>query len=143
MPLEETDGLVAGSSIVARADESSVRVGPRLLGRVLDGYGRPIDGRPAHRIRAFLIALQSPPPNPMDRRHITERLVTGVRAIDGMLPIGKGQRVGIFGGSGVGKSVLLGSLAKHNSADVTVLDSLASAIAKSSNLSITSWARKA
>ncbi len=120
MPLEETDGLVAGSSIVARADESSVRVGPGLLGRVLDGYGRPIDGKPPVE-SAVHYALQAPPPNPMDRRHITERLVTGVRAIDGMLPIGKGQRVGIFGGSGVGKSVLLGSLAKHNGADVTVV----------------------
>ncbi len=120
MPLEETDGLVAGSSIVARADESSIRVGPALLGRVLDGYGRPIDGRPAIE-SGVPYALQAPPPNPMERRHITERLVTGVRAIDGMLPIGKGQRVGIFGGSGVGKSVLLGSLAKHNAADVTVV----------------------
>ena len=120
MPLEETDGLVAGSSIVARADESSIRVSPALLGRVLDGYGRPMDGLPALE-SGVPYALQAPPPNPMERRHITERLVTGVRAIDGMLPIGKGQRVGIFGGSGVGKSVLLGSLAKHNSADVTVV----------------------
>jgi flagellum-specific ATP synthase len=120
MPLEETDGLVAGSSIVARADESSVRVGPDLLGRVLDGYGRPMDGKPPIESTVHY-ALQTPPPNPMDRRHITERLVTGVRAIDGMLPIGKGQRVGIFGGSGVGKSVLLGSLAKNNSAQVTVV----------------------
>jgi FliI/YscN family ATPase len=120
MPLEETDGLVAGSSIVARADESSVRVGPGLLGRVLDGYGRPIDGKPPIE-SAVHYSLQAAPPNPLERRHITERLVTGVRAIDGMLPIGKGQRVGIFGGSGVGKSVLLGSLAKHNAADVTVV----------------------
>jgi flagellum-specific ATP synthase len=120
MPLEETNGLVAGSPIVARADESSVRVGPGLLGRVLDGYGRPIDGKPPVE-SAVHYPLQAPPPNPMERRHITERLVTGVRVLDGMLPIGKGQRVGIFGGSGVGKSVLLGSLAKHNSAQVTVV----------------------
>ncbi len=120
MPLEETNGLVAGSSIVARADESSIRVGPELLGRVLDGYGRPIDGKPPIE-SGVLYPLQAPPPNPMERKHITERLVTGVRVIDGMLPIGKGQRVGIFGGSGVGKSVLLGSLAKHNAAQVTVV----------------------
>jgi flagellum-specific ATP synthase len=120
MPLEETNGLVAGSSIVARADESNVRVGPGLLGRVLDGYGRPIDGKPPIESTEHY-PLQAPPPNPMERRHITERLVTGVRVLDGMLPIGKGQRVGIFGGSGVGKSVLLGSLAKHNSALVTVV----------------------
>jgi len=120
MPLEETNGLVAGSSIVARADESNVRVGPDLLGRVLDGYGRPIDGKPPIE-SAIHYPLQAPPPSPMDRRHITERLVTGLRVLDGMLPIGKGQRVGIFGGSGVGKSVLLGSLAKNNSAQVTVV----------------------
>src|SRR5271163_1316678 len=120
MPLEEPDGLVAGSSIVARADESNVRVGPDLLGRVLDGYGRPIDGKPPIE-SAIHYPLQAPPPSPMDRRHITERLVTGLRVLDGMLPIGKGQRVGIVGGSGVGKSVLLGSLAKNNSAQVTVV----------------------
>jgi FliI/YscN family ATPase len=120
MPLEETTGLIPGSSIVARADESSVRVGPGLLGRVLDGYGRPIDGKPPID-SAIHYPLQAPPPNPMERRHITERLVTGVRVLDGMLPLGKGQRMGIFGGSGVGKSTLLGSLAKNNSAQVTVV----------------------
>src|SRR5579871_91365 len=78
MPLEETDGLVAGSPIIARADESTVRVGPDLLGRVLDGYGRPIDGKPPIET-AVHYPLQAPPPNPMERRHITERLVTGVR----------------------------------------------------------------
>jgi flagellum-specific ATP synthase len=120
MPLEETDGLVAGTTISARADESGVHVGPDLLGRVLDGYGRPMDGKaPPEYVARY--PLQTPPPNPMERRHITERLVTGVRVIDSMLPIGKGQRVGIFGGSGVGKSVLLGSLAKNNSAQVTVV----------------------
>jgi len=120
MPLEETNGLIPGSSIVARADESSVRVGPGLLGRVLDGYGRPIDGKPPID-SAIHYPLQAAPPNPMERRHITERLVTGVRVLDGMLPLGKGQRMGIFGGSGVGKSTLLGSLAKNNSAQVTVV----------------------
>ncbi len=120
MPLEETDGLLAGSTIVARSGESTVKVGPELLGRVLDGYGRPMDGLPP--IESFVhYPLQAPPPNPLGRRHITERLVTGVRVIDGLLPIGKGQRVGIFGGSGVGKSVLLGTLAKNNSAQVTVV----------------------
>lgn len=120
MPLEETDGLLPGSTIVARGEESTVKVGPELLGRVLDGYGRPMDGLPP--IESFEhYPLQTPPPNPLGRRHITSRLVTGVRAIDGLLPIGKGQRVGIFGGSGVGKSVLLGTLAKNNSAHVTVV----------------------
>jgi flagellum-specific ATP synthase len=120
MPLEETDGLLAGSTMVARAGASTIRVGPGLLGRVLDGSGRPMDGlAPIETAEQY--PLQAPPPNPLERRHITERLETGVRVIDGLLPIGKGQRVGIFGGSGVGKSVLLGSLAKHNSAQVTVV----------------------
>jgi flagellum-specific ATP synthase len=120
MPLEEIDGLVAGSTIVARPSASTVRVGPALLGRVLDAFGNPIDGLGGIAAEAHY-PLQTAPPNPMERRHITEQLTTGIRAIDGLLPIGKGQRVGIFGGSGVGKSVLLGSLAKHNSAQVTVV----------------------
>jgi flagellum-specific ATP synthase len=120
MPLDTTEGLLAGSTIVARTGESTVKVGSELLGRVLDGFGRPMDGRPP--LQSFAhYPLHAPAPNPLERRHITERLVTGVRVIDGLLPIGKGQRIGIFGGSGVGKSVLLGSLAKHNSAQVTVV----------------------
>jgi len=120
MPLDEVDGLVAGNTIVARPHASSARVGPELLGRVLDGFGNPIDGLPA--IESYReYPLQTAPPNPLERRHITEQLVTGVRTIDALIPIGKGQRVGIFGGSGVGKSVLLGSLAKHSSAQVTVV----------------------
>ena len=66
-------------------------------------------------------AFTATPTNPLDREHITEPLVTGIRAIDGLLPCGKGQRIGIFGGSGVGKSTLLGSMSRHNSADVTVI----------------------
>jgi FliI/YscN family ATPase len=120
MPLEEIDGLVAGSTIVARPSASTVPVGPGLLGRVLDAFGNPIDGLPPISATANY-PLQTAPPNPMDRRHITEQLTTGIRAIDGLIPVGKGQRVGIFGGSGVGKSVLLGSLAKHSSAQVTVV----------------------
>jgi len=120
MPLEEVDGLLAGSTIVARPNESTVRVGLGLLGRVLDGFGRPIDGLPPIDADAYY-PLQTAPPNPLERKHITEQLTTGVRAMDGLIPIGKGQRVGIFGGSGVGKSVLLGSLAKHSSAQVTVV----------------------
>jgi flagellum-specific ATP synthase len=120
MPLEETDGLLAGSTIVARSGLSTVGVGPALLGRVLDAFGRPMDGLPPIQFLAQY-PLQAPPPNPLERSHITERLETGVRAIDGLIPIGKGQRLGIFGGSGVGKSVLLGSFAKHNSAQVTVV----------------------
>lgn len=120
MPLEEIDGLQMGDPVVARSEESRVEVGPGLLGRVIDGFGKPIDGGPPM-IIADAYPLSGQPGNPLDREHITQPLVTGIRAIDGLLPCGKGQRIGIFGGSGVGKSTLLGSMARHNSADVTVI----------------------
>jgi len=120
MPLEEIDGLEMGDSVEARSEEARVEVGPELLGRVIDGFGKPIDGGPPITADAAY-PLNGTAGNPLDREHITEPLVTGVRAIDGLLPCGKGQRIGIFGGSGVGKSTLLGSMARHNSADVTVI----------------------
>jgi flagellum-specific ATP synthase len=120
MPLEETDGLQLGDPIVARGAEAKMPVGPGLLGRVLDGFGQPMDGGPA--IDATdLYDLYCSPPSPLEREHIVEQLVTGVRAIDGLLPCGKGQRMGIFGGSGVGKSTLLGVMSKRSSADVSVI----------------------
>jgi FliI/YscN family ATPase len=120
MPLEDTAGLQPGDRVIARPSESRVAVGPQLLGRVLDGFGRPIDGGPPIQAEAFY-DLYAAPPGPLEREHITEPLVTGVRAIDSLLTLGKGQRIGIFGGSGVGKSTLLGALARHNSADVSVI----------------------
>jgi FliI/YscN family ATPase len=120
LPLEEMDGLQLGDRVIARKEDALLRVGPGLLGRVLDGFGRPIDeGPPLQTCAAY--PLYAPAPCPMEREHILEPLVTGVRAIDGMLPCGKGQRVGIFGGSGVGKSTLLGAMARHNDADVSVI----------------------
>jgi flagellum-specific ATP synthase len=120
MPLEETGGLQLGDSVIARPEAARVEVGPQLLGRVLDGFGKPMDGGPAIDPEAFY-DLYATPPGPMEREHITEPLVTGVRAIDSLLPFGKGQRIGIFGGSGVGKSTLLGAMARQNSADVSVI----------------------
>lgn len=120
LPLEEMDGLQLGDRVIARKEDALLRVGPGLLGRVLDGFGRPIDEGPALQTCAAY-PLYAAAPCPMDREHIVEPLVTGVRAIDGMLPCGKGQRVGIFGGSGVGKSTLLGAMARHNDADVSVI----------------------
>ena len=120
LPLEEMDGLQLGDRVIARKEDALLRVGPGLLGRVLDGFGRPIDEGPALQTSAAY-PLYAAAPCPMDREHIVEPLVTGVRAIDGMLPCGKGQRVGIFGGSGVGKSTLLGAMARHNDADVSVI----------------------
>lgn len=120
MPLEETDGLSLGDPIVARGGESEVEVSPRLLGRVLDGFGMPLDsGRAIHGVDVR--PLYATPRSPMDRAHIDQRLHTGIRVIDGLLPCGKGQRVGIFGGSGVGKSTLLGSMARSSSAGVNVI----------------------
>jgi FliI/YscN family ATPase len=120
MPLEETGGLCLGDRIAARSENARVAVGPGLLGRVLDGFGQPMDGGPRIAPEAHY-DLYQPPPSPLDREHITEPLVTGIRAIDSLLPCGKGQRIGIFGGSGVGKSTLLGSMSRHNFADVTVI----------------------
>ncbi len=120
MPLEETGGLKLGDRIVARKHEARVAVGRELLGRVLDGFGRPMDaGGPIEAEEYY--ELYRPPPGPLEREPITEPLVTGIRVIDSLLPCGKGQRIGIFGGSGVGKSVLLGSMSRHNFADVTVI----------------------
>jgi flagellum-specific ATP synthase len=120
MPLEDTDGLRLGDLVLARPGDATVNVGPALLGRVLDGFGTPMDAGP--RIDSGeSYRLYQPPQNPLDRAHITEPLITGIRAIDGLLPCGKGQRIGIFGGSGVGKSTLLGSMVRNSSADVSVI----------------------
>jgi len=120
MPLEEIDGIQLHDPIIAREGESSVAVGPDLIGRVIDGFGRPIDHKPAIRPMAHYPLYQGPG-SPMHREHITQQISTGIRAIDTLMPCGKGQRMGLFGGSGVGKSTLLGAMARHNSADVTVI----------------------
>ena len=120
MALEEIDGLRLGDPIVARSEQARVGVGQALLGRVLDGFGCPMDSGGEPEVSEFY-DLYKPPPNPLEREHITEPLATGIRAIDGLLPCGRGQRIGIFGGSGVGKSTLLGSMSRHSSADVSVI----------------------
>ena len=123
MPLEETGGLRQGDRVVARANDARLRAGPGLLGQVLDGFGRPIganpEGLPLDLPESY--PLFAAAPGPLEREHIVEPLVTGVRAIDGLLPCGKGQRIGLFGGSGVGKSTLLGSMCRNNFADVSVI----------------------
>jgi FliI/YscN family ATPase len=120
MPLEETAGLCLGDRILARGGNGDVNVSPLLLGRVLDGFGAPMDGGPPI-LAAETCQIYAQPPGPMERAHIDQRLPTGIRVIDGMLPCGKGQRIGIFGGSGVGKSTLLGSMARSSSAGVNVI----------------------
>jgi flagellum-specific ATP synthase len=120
MPLEEIDGIQLGDKVIARQEDAQVAVGPDLLNRVLDGFGRPIDRKGPIRAHEHY-RLYSPPGSPMDREHIDQPIATGIRAIDTITPVGKGQRMGIFGGSGVGKSTLLGAMSRHNSADVTVI----------------------
>jgi flagellum-specific ATP synthase len=120
LPLEEIDGVQLRDRIIARQDDAHVAVGPGLIGRVLDGFGRPMDRKPPVSPVAQY-PLYGTPGSPLDREHIVEPITTGIRAIDALTPCGKGQRMGIFGGSGVGKSTLLGSMARHNSADVTVI----------------------
>lgn len=120
IPLEETDGLQPGDMVVARAEDGRIGVGPDLLGRVLDGFGVPMDSGPALRPEAYY-NLFATPPNPLDREPIRRPLETGIRVIDSLLTCGQGQRLGLFGGSGVGKSTLLGAMSRQNSADVTVI----------------------
>ena len=120
MPLEEIDGIQLHDRIVARQGDAQVAVGPDLVGRVLDGFGRPIDRGAAIRPAEFY-RLYRAPGSPLDREHIVNPIATGIRAIDTLIPCGTGQRMGIFGGSGVGKSTLLGAMARHNSADITVI----------------------
>ena len=120
MALEETAGIQLGDKVVSRPVAAPVKAGPGLLGRVLDGFGDPMDGGPPIDARE-LYDLFAVPPGPLEREHIVDTLATGIRAIDGLLPCGKGQRVGVFGGSGVGKSTLLGSMCRNSEADVCVI----------------------
>ena len=120
MALGQLDGLRPGMEVMATGRTFSVRVGQPLLGRVLNGLGEPIDGK-GQMLLAEEGRVNNDPPNPLDRRRITEPMVTGIRAIDGLKTIGKGQRVGLFAGSGVGKSVLLGMIARNCKAQVNVI----------------------
>lgn len=120
MPYGDTRGIGAGSRIVATGHPPGMRVGSGLLGRVIDAFGTPIDGGPAP-VTAEVRSLFAPPINPLTRPRIHQLLETGVRAIDTLLPLGRGQRMGIFAGSGVGKSTLLGMLARDVKADVNVI----------------------
>jgi flagellum-specific ATP synthase len=120
MPLERPRGLRFGDRIVTRGTKPSLRVGPGMLGRVLDGSGKPIDNLPSYRADEYL-PLHGDAPLPLEREPIHAALGCGIRAIDGLLTCGRGQRVGIFGGSGVGKSTLIGMMTRATSADLTVL----------------------
>lgn len=120
MPLGEIVSIGPGCEVVSTGKPLTVKVGMELLGKVLDGLGKPMDESP---LPSGLIEVvtNNNPPNPLTRPRIHEPLSVGVRSIDGLLTIGKGQRVGIFAGSGVGKSTLLGMIARNTSADVNVI----------------------
>ncbi len=120
MPLGELAGIAAGSDVVALGAPLEIGVTDHLLGRVLDGLGRPIDGKGPIVAEQRAVVTAAPPP-PLSRRRVTEPLPLGIRAIDGMLTCGKGQRVGVFAGSGVGKSTILGMIARNTAADVNVI----------------------
>lgn len=120
MPLVNLEGIGAGCEVVATNREVSVKVGPGLLGRVLDGLGNPIDGK-GPIVADDMYPLIRAAPNPMKRKRIDTVLPTGVRVIDGFLTYGEGQRVGLFAGSGVGKSTLLGMIARNAKCDIAVV----------------------
>ncbi len=120
MPLGELQGIGPGSIMKPTGKDFQVPVGMKLMGRVIDGLGRPMDGKGRLDSDAF-VPVHREPPDPMTRRRIKEALSTGVRAIDALLTVGRGQRIGIFAGSGVGKSTLMGMIARDSDADVNVI----------------------
>ncbi len=120
MTFADTKGIEIGSKVVASGSVLKVGVGKDLMGRVLDCMGKAADGKPDIVPEAYYPAVASPP-DPMTRKSIEKRVVTGVRAIDSLLAVGEGQRLGIFAGSGVGKSTLLGMIARNTTADVNVI----------------------
>ncbi len=120
MPLGEKNGIEMGSEVIALGKRGRIRVGSGVLGRVLDALGNPIDEKGPIEPEAEY-AFDNEPPPPLERKRITEVLPLGIKAIDGILTCGKGQRIGIFAGSGVGKSTLLGMIARHAQSEVNVI----------------------
>lgn len=120
MPFLGMEGIEAGCRVTAMGESLSIPVSPRLLGRVLDSLGHPMDNGPTlGSVETYPVVAE--PPDVLRRTAIQERIVTGVRSIDAFTPVGKGQRLGIFSGSGVGKSTILGMIARNTSADVNVI----------------------
>ena len=120
IPVGELQGIGPGCEVVSAHRMLKVNVGRQLLGRVLDGLGNPIDGK-GPLISSTQYPLNATPPPPLNRRRIMDKLAVGVRSIDSVLTLGRGQRVGIMAGSGVGKSTLLGMIARNTEADISVI----------------------
>ncbi|MBQ6758510.1 MAG: EscN/YscN/HrcN family type III secretion system ATPase, partial [Selenomonadaceae bacterium] len=120
MPIGEMQGVGPGCEVVAAQKMLQVKVGHELLGRVLDGLGNPMDGL-GPIFSTIEYPLQAPPPHPLKRPRIHDSLYVGVRAVDGLITMGDGQRIGIMAGSGVGKSTLLSMIARNTEADISVI----------------------
>jgi flagellum-specific ATP synthase len=120
MPLKATQGIRFGDAVLAMGVRPAIGVGTEMEGRIVDALGSPLDGLRAPRV-AEMWPLDGAVPDPMEREAIKAPLQTGLRVLDGMLTVGRGQRVGIFGGSGVGKSTLIGMMARNTAADLTVV----------------------
>jgi flagellum-specific ATP synthase len=120
MAYDEIEGIEIGNRVIATGGSLEVPVSDKLLGRVLDAMGRPIDDK-GDIESAVSYPAMARGPDPIKRKRITQRVSTGVRAIDGLLTVGRGQRIGIFAGSGVGKSTLLGMIARNTNADINVV----------------------
>ncbi|MEN7342262.1 MAG: flagellar protein export ATPase FliI [Pseudomonadota bacterium] len=120
MPVEETHGIAPDARVMPTGDRRRIPVGTGMLGRVINGRGRPLDGGAPIRGEHF-VDLNAEPINPLQRQPISESLDVGIRAVNSLLPIGRGQRLGLFAGSGVGKSVLLGMMTRFTEADVIVV----------------------
>lgn len=120
MPLEATQGIRYGDTVLAMGTTPGIAVGEEMEGRLLNALGAPLDGLPAPRATEIW-PLDGAVPHPMERKAIKEPLQTGLRVLDGMLTVGRGQRLGIFGGSGVGKSTLIGMMTRNTAADLTVV----------------------
>ncbi len=120
MPLGNLEGIGPGSELIASGTTLRVKVDLQLQGRVLDGLGQPIDNKGRINAKSSYPVMNNPP-NPLERKRITEVLPVGVKAIDGLNTIGKGQRMGILAGSGVGKSTLMGMIARNTEADINVI----------------------
>lgn len=120
MPYGESEGIAPGSLVISENSGNTVKCGEALLGRILDGFGNPIDGK-GPILSCECLPVSVAPPHPLERMVIKTPIFTGIKAIDGLITAGGGQRVGIFAGSGVGKSVLLGMIARNTNASVNVI----------------------
>lgn len=118
MPLDQVEGIRLGSSVENTGYPLTVTVSEELLGKTVNGLGLPVDGS---RVRGGSYSVEAPPPDPLRREIIDTVLPLGVRAVDGIMTVGKGQRIGIFAGSGVGKSTLMGMFARNTKADINVI----------------------